>query len=92
MNLKQRLNRMESEIENDSPYCKCFDNFVSQMIDGIYEGTAYKTDMSDLPKVWCDKCQKPVNQDKIRAIDEGIELAYGDESAELIEMILLPEK
>ncbi len=54
------LKRIEKRfIENDSQFCGCFDDFVNQMIDGVYNGVPYETDDSGLPKGFCEKCQKP---------------------------------
>jgi hypothetical protein len=78
MQLKQRLKRMEAGFdENNSIFCGCFDEFVNQMIKGIYNKMPYETDTSALPKDWCDKCGLPVDSSRIEGIYSSIALIYG---------------
>ncbi len=79
MQLNQRLKRIEAGFaETTSPFCGCFDEFVNQMIDGIYDGTAYETDISSLPKGFCEKCRKPVDSERIENMNWQIDLIYGE--------------
>ncbi len=77
MQLNKRLERLEGG-ENTSPFCGCFDDFVNQMIDGIYNETSYKTDDSTLPQGFCERCGKRVDTERIENINEQIDLIYGE--------------
>lgn len=79
MQLKQRLKRIEAGFDgNESNFCRCFDEFVTQMIDGIYNETAYESDIKNLPKNWCERCGLPINTDLIQEIDKSVSLIYGE--------------
>ena len=77
--LNQRLKRIESDfVENNSRFCSCFDDFMNQMVDGIYNETHYETDDSSLPKGFCEKCRKPVDSERIENLNRQIELVYSE--------------
>lgn len=84
MNLKQRLKRLESGFGNNKQYCECFDDFTNQMIEGIYDGEPYENNIESLPKDWCNKCDLPVDFERIQSIKTSIELIYGEKSIGLI--------
>jgi hypothetical protein len=79
MQLNQRLKRVEADFaENNLLFCGCFDGFVNQMIDGIYNETSYETDVSTLPKGFCEKCRKPVDSERMENLNQQIDLIYGE--------------
>lgn len=82
-----RLKKIEKKFrENDSNFCGCYAERVSELVDSIYAGnSANKIDFSSLPENWCDKCQKPVNVELIEATNKDISLIYDDETVGLIE-------
>jgi hypothetical protein len=64
--LNSRIKKIEAGFsENNLRFCGCYDAFMNQKIDGIYNETSYETDDSSLPKGFCEKCQKPVNTEFI---------------------------
>ncbi len=76
---KNLLKKIQADIgESAGSYCGCYDDFVSQMIDGIYNETPYETDDSSLPKGFCEKCRKPVGSERIEKINQQIDLIYGE--------------
>ncbi len=75
--LNKRLEVIEGG-ENDGNYCGCFDDFVNQMIDGIYDGKPYDNDESKLPVGFCQKCGKRVDSERIESLHRQIDLIYGE--------------
>ncbi len=79
MQLNQRVKRVKVDFaENNLPFCGCFDGFVYQMIDGTYNETSYETDVSTLPKGFCEKCRKPVDSERRENMNRQIDLIYGE--------------
>jgi hypothetical protein len=60
--------------ESAGNYCGCFNDFVNQVIDGIYDKKPYDNDESKLPKKFCNKCRKPVNTEFIESFYENLDL------------------
>jgi hypothetical protein len=72
---KNLLKKIQADIgESAGSYCGCYDDFVNQMVNGIYDGTPYETDDSSLPIGYCSKCQKKVNDEKIASIHKTLEM------------------
>lgn len=85
MRLNHRVKRIESEISiNDSEFCRCFDEFLNQMIDGIYDRKSYETDFSTLPKDFCEKCRKPVDSERIENLNRQIEIIFSGNDIGLV--------
>jgi hypothetical protein len=75
MNLNGKVKRIESRVmENGLQFCGCFNDFVNQMIDGVYNGVPYETDASGLPKGFCEKCQKPCDVEMIENFNRQLEM------------------
>jgi hypothetical protein len=77
--LNGRIKKIEAGFaENNLRFCSCFDAFMSQMIDGIYDEKPYDNDESKLPVGFCQMCGKRVDSERIENLNQQIDLIYGE--------------
>ncbi len=60
---KNLLKRIQADIgESAGNYCGCFNDYTSAAINEVYNGVPNAIDYESLPKDYCQKCQKRVNE------------------------------
>ncbi len=56
-------------------FCGCFDRLVSRAINLVYSGKSTdEIDFSTLPSDYCRECDLPVDDEKIKSINQQIDL------------------
>ncbi len=69
----RRLLKMKDS--GNERFCGCYDKLVSRAIDLIYAGKpTNEIDFSSLPSGYCHECNLPVNDEKIKSINNQIDL------------------
>ena len=65
MNIKNRLEKVESKVTPKSQFCECREN---QNLVRVYDADEASVAMTATAQTVCDKCQKAINQSIINIV------------------------